>query len=169
MVKYSVYYLNNKSREAKFVGDNRLFKAFYASNNLCLTSLVTCILSSLLNLTIFSAVKFKSLQQGQWHCLKHLNISMSQARRPGQWHWIVKPWSKSKSKSKPLSQQTPKLNKGPPKKEKRSIWTLGWHYRVFHNNRPWLSRPICSSPVMISLINCPLEVSFLSFYVFLVM
>ena len=115
--------LNNKSKEAKFVGDKILFKAFYASNNLCLTSLVTSILSSLLNLTIFSAVKFKSLQQGQWHCLKHLNISMSQARRPGQWHWIVKPWSKSK----PLSQQTPKLNKSPPKKEERRIWTKGWH------------------------------------------
>ena len=30
---------------------------------------------------------------------------------------IVKPWSKSKSK--PLSQQTPKLNKSPPKKRKK--------------------------------------------------
>ena len=38
---------------------------------------------------------------------------------------IVKPWSKSESK--PLSQQAPKLNKSPPKKEKRKIWTLGWH------------------------------------------
>ena len=36
---------------------------------------------------------------------------------------IVKPWSKSESKS--LSQQAPKLIKSPPKKEKRRIWTLG--------------------------------------------
>ena len=36
---------------------------------------------------------------------------------------IVKPWSKSESK--PLSKQAPKLNKSPPKKEKRRIWTLG--------------------------------------------
>ena len=36
---------------------------------------------------------------------------------------FVKPWSKSVSK--PLSQQTPKSNKSPPKKEKRRIWTLG--------------------------------------------
>ena len=36
---------------------------------------------------------------------------------------IVKPWSKSKSK--PLSQQAPKSNKSPPKKEKERIWTLG--------------------------------------------
>ena len=34
---------------------------------------------------------------------------------------IVKPWSKSK----PLSQQAPKSNKSPPKKQKRRIWTLG--------------------------------------------
>ena len=34
---------------------------------------------------------------------------------------IVKPWSKSG----PLSQQAPKLNKSPPKKEKRRIWTKG--------------------------------------------
>ena len=35
---------------------------------------------------------------------------------------IVKPWSKSK----PLLQQTPKLNKSSPKKkEKRRIWTKG--------------------------------------------
>ena len=37
--------------------------------------------------------------------------------------FIVKPWSKSESK--PLSQQAPKSNKSPPKKEKRRIWTLG--------------------------------------------
>ena len=34
---------------------------------------------------------------------------------------IVKPLSKSKSG--PLSQQAPKLNKSPPKKEKGRIWT----------------------------------------------
>ena len=37
---------------------------------------------------------------------------------------IVKPWCKSESK--PLSKEAPKLNKSPPKKEKRRIWTLGW-------------------------------------------
>ena len=34
---------------------------------------------------------------------------------------IVKPWYKSK----PMSKQNPKLNKSPPKKEKRRIWTKG--------------------------------------------
>ena len=37
--------------------------------------------------------------------------------------FIVKPWSKSKSG--PLSQQDPKLNKSPLKKEKRRILTKG--------------------------------------------
>ena len=36
---------------------------------------------------------------------------------------IVKPWSKSESK--PLSQQAPKLNKRPPKKQKKRILTKG--------------------------------------------
>ena len=35
---------------------------------------------------------------------------------------FVKPWSKTETK--PPSQQTPKSNKSPPKKEKRMIWTL---------------------------------------------
>ena len=38
-------------------------------------------------------------------------------------HEIVKPWSKSKSN--PLSQQSPKLNESPQKKKKRRIWTKG--------------------------------------------
>ena len=62
----------------------------------------------------------------------HNKIVMQAIQLAVQWcvllryfyHVIVKPWSKSK----PLSQQTPKLNKSPPKKEKRRIWTLGWHY-----------------------------------------
>ena len=36
---------------------------------------------------------------------------------------IVKPWSKSESK--PLSQQTPKWNKSPPKKGKKKDLDLG--------------------------------------------
>ena len=41
---------------------------------------------------------------------------------------FVKPWSKSESK--PLSQQAPKLNKSPPKKEKKEEFG------------PWLSGPL---------------------------
>ena len=47
---------------------------------------------------------------------------------------IVKPWSKSMSK--PLSQQTPKSNKSPPKKEKKKdldLWlTLESHHMGHH-------------------------------------
>ena len=49
--------------------------------------------------------------------------------------FIVKPWSKSESK--PLSKQAPKLNKSPQKKEKRRIWTEGlvWdHYTAICSN-----------------------------------
>ncbi len=63
---------------------------------------------------------------------------------------IVKPWSKSESK--PLSQQTPKLNKSPPKNEKRRIWTLGWHYLVFlHGPPPHPTPPV---PKLLSMKEC---------------
>ena len=39
--------------------------------------------------------------------------------------FIVKPWSKSKSK--PCPNRTPSRIKVPQKKEKKRTWTLGWH------------------------------------------
>ena len=52
----------------------------------------------------------------------HVIIVSAQSKELG-FGVFVKPWSKSESK--PLSQQAPKSNKSPPKKEKRRIWTLG--------------------------------------------
>ena len=65
------------------------------------------------------SVTFLNILHTFWNILEHSRTFCKLCFQ------IVKPWSKSESK--PLSQQAHKSNKSPPKKEKRRIWTLGWH------------------------------------------
>ena len=69
-------------------------------------------------------------------------------------HIIVKPWSKSKSKA--LSQHTPRSNKSSPKKEKRRIWTLGWQSIIIASR----AHNLCKSSQSLTLSPVKLVVLF---------